>query len=318
MKRLLKDTDRKYRELVERSLDEAGVDLDQATGTDLRWVLMQREPDGTLAREQLIPAADAYLEALGICLSRQTNIHLDLEWRPRKHQGPACFPIAVPDEIWTVAEPEGGLADFLPFFHELGHLEHLGHVRSDLSPAFRMMGDTAGAEAFAFLMQSVVPEPEWMRTILGIEEVPPELTQLAQALDLWCVRRCAAQINYELELYRGDVSMEDMPAYYASLFGEALSVQVTPERYLLGLDQAFYCSNYVRAYMFEACLREYLQEQFGPTWFLSPKAGRWLRAQWATGTESTVEELSQELGFDLGDEKLRSRLLGQPVPAEPS
>ncbi len=304
-----KDTQSTYCERIEEALDGAGIAPSEATDWDLRWTILAPRHTGVFPRERLVAAAEATLAGMGVVLSEQANVRLDLEDRPGKSPRPFCAPVSVPGEVWVVASPRGGWVDFLSFFHELGHAEHFAHTDRKLPGPCRTMGDEALTEAFAFLLQSVVLDPGWLREVLGVETPPQSLFRAGQLLSLWYVRRYAGKILYELELHGGDVRPAEMAPHYARLLGRAVGVRVAPEAYLFDVDDWFYCARYLRAWMLDACLQLHLRERFGPVWFRCPEAGRWLRSLWRRGTELRAEELAAELGLQFGIAPLRDRLL---------
>jgi len=308
----VEDTQSAYRAHLEEALGRVEIAPHGATDWDLRWVMFAPQYMEMFPRERLIPAAEATLSVLGVSLSDQANVHLDLQPRPKKYPRPCCVPISVPGEIWIVASPRGGYADFLSFFHELGHAEHFAGANAELSCAYRVMGDDALTEAFAFLLQSVVLDRDWLRHFLGVEAPPESLFRAGRLIDHWCVRRCVGKIAYELELHGGDGRPAEMGQRYARLVGDAFGIRVSPEAHLFDVDDWFSSARYLRAFMLDACLRLHLRERFGRAWFRSPEAGGWLRSQWQRGTEMTAAELAGEIGFQLGLAPLRDRLLEDP------
>ena len=310
MAEFLNDSEPAYRARIEEVLAGAGSDPGQTTDWELRRAVFAPGYADLFLRGRLVPAAEATLSGLGVTLSQQPNVRLDLEPRPRKYPRPFCVPIAVPGEIWVVASPRGGCVDFLSFFHEMGHAQHFAGTNPELPSAFRIMGDDALAEAFAFLLQSVVLNAEWLEEVLGVEAAPAALLRSGQLIDFWYVRRYAGKIAYELELHGGDGRLDRMDERYSELLGDALDVRVAPEAYLFDVDDWFYCARYLRAWMLESCLQLYLRDRFGRAWYRSPEAGKWLRSLWWRGTELTADELAEECGLHLGLAPLRERLLG--------
>lgn len=313
MAALLDATEEGYRERVSAAFEEAGLDPGEATNGDLRWVILGPRFKDVFSRERLVPAAEVTLRHLGIALEKQHNVKLDLDLRPNKYPRPFCSPVAVPGDLRVVAAPRGGVVDWLSFFHELGHAEHFAHVRADLPVAYRLMGDDAVWEGFAFGLQSVVLCPEWLRRVMGLDAPPPGLMEMGELLELlWYVRRSAGKLLYELELYDADEVEEEMGSRYAEVLGRALAVRVAPEHSLFDMDDRLFYACYLRALMFEAGLRKDLQRRFGETWYFSAEAGEWLRALWSRGTEQRAEEMAEELGMEFGLEVLEQRLLHQP------
>jgi len=307
----LEDSQATYESLLARRLEAAGIPRHQATNADVQWLVLGPRHEQLMSREALLPAAEKTLAALGVSLAGQRAIHLDLEQRPHKHDRPHCIPVSVPDEIRIVASPRGGCVDFLSFFHELGHAQHAAHTHPRLPCAYRLMGDDAVSEAFAFLFQALVLEEQWLREVIGAQQELSDLLEAGRLLDLWYVRRYAGKLAYELELHAAASDPTALASRYSQLLSKAVAVPVPPEHYLFDLDDAFYSSRYLRGWMLEAALREGLRQRFGPVWFNRVEAGEWLRSLWARGKELDAQELAGEVGSILDTAPLRRRLLGE-------
>jgi hypothetical protein len=65
----------------------------------------------------------------------------------------------------------------------------------------------------------------------------------------------------------------------------------------MDVDDGFYVSSYLRAWIFEAQLRSLLKEKYGGRWFSDPEAGKFLRELWSHGQKYDVEELAQMVGY---------------------
>jgi hypothetical protein len=312
MAAFLEDSEQAYLAALTQALEQAGLPPREATAADVTWLVLGPRYQACFPRDKLIPSARATLAGLGIQLARQHNLRLDLEPRPHKHPRPFCSPIAVPAEIVVVASPGDGLVDYLSFFHELGHAEHFGHITPELPVPWRLMGDYAVTEAFAFLFQHIVCEPEWLCTALSLRDAPEDLLAFVHLLDFWCLRLPAGRLLYECELH-GDISpTSGMAVRYVETVGRAVGARVSPQAYLAEVDDGFYCARYLRAWMLEASLRQAMQQRFGPSWFRSAEAGSWLRSLWRRGTELSAEELAQHLHLPLDTQLLRQRFLSHP------
>jgi hypothetical protein len=290
MKLFLEESEELYRGLVEAALGQAGLALAEATTADLRWVIVAPK------HEDLFP------------VEKQKNLHLDLEPRPRKYPRPFCCAIEIPGEVWVVVSPRGGCIDYLAFFHELGHAEHFSHIGADLPIPYRLFGDKAVCEGFAFTLQSIVLEKAWLECLMGLPEAPPDLLAAARLFDLYNARRCAAKLCYELHLHGDNGKPKGRAENYTRWLESATLVKVAPENYLIDLDDAFYCATYLRAWIFDAALRARLRADLGRDWFLSPQAGALLEKYWRRGQSQTAEELEQEMRLSEEAAPLRRRL----------
>lgn len=312
MAAFLDDTEPAYRSRIARALQGAGINPAEATDADLRWLLFAPRHLAAFPCEMLLPAAQATMTRLGLGDAQLDNLHLDLEPRSNKTSRPFCAPVRVPGEVWVVASPRGGWVDYLSFFHELGHAQHLAYTDPGLPFPCRFMGDDAVGETFAFLLQSLVLEPEWLRDVMCADAISGPLFESGQLVDFWHVRRYAGKIVYELELHGTDGPVTEMAVRYAGILTHAMGVRVAPEHYLFDVDDRFYSASCLRAWIFDTCLRRHFRERFGRLWFQCPEAGALLRSLWRRGRELTAEELAEELGLELGLGPLCERLLAAP------
>src|SRR5919197_726939 len=83
------------------------------------------------------------------------------------------------------------------------------------------------------------------------------------------------------------------------LLSDHLMVRYFPEEYLADVDDGFYAAQYLRAWTFEAQLREYLKKEYDEEWFRAPRAGRFIRDElWRQGQKYTADELVRFMGYD--------------------
>jgi hypothetical protein len=67
--------------------------------------------------------------------------------------------------------------------------------------------------------------------------------------------------------------------------------------YLKDVDDSFYCANYIRAWIFEAQLKDHMHQKFGYGWFRQKKAGDFLKELWSYGQKYDPVEILQQLGY---------------------
>jgi hypothetical protein len=289
------DTDHSYAPVLEPQLQRTlGIGIGELRRSDLPRFFRAADLDGEFPASQLMPSFVDTMGGLGIDVASQRGVVLDVEARPNKSPRAFCAPVRVPDEVYLVLAPIGGRDDFAVLFHEGGHTEHYAHVDPDLPFEFRHLGDNAITEAFAFLFQHLVEDPEWLARRLGVVDAT-EIAAHARAHRLVYLRRYAAKLAYELELHGADGVAPTLADRYAELLGSALSVQWPRETFLADVDPGFYCACYLRAWALETHLRRYLRERFGTAWFDSPEAGAALRDLWREGQRLTPDELLAQL-----------------------
>ena len=291
---VLDATERLWEETGDRLFRERlGVSLADARSWDVPRLFRAPDWDKAFPSDAMLPALEATLRDLGIDLSSQENVHLDLEQRPAKSPRAFCSPIEVPDKVMLVIQPIGGRDDWEALFHEAGHTEHYAHVARELPLEARRLGDMAVTEGWAMLMQHLVTEPRWLQRRLDVPHVEALANEGAASL-LYFVRRYSAKLLYEIEFFQAEdaASMKDR---YVELLSEAYRFPAAVENYLSDNDGSFYVSGYLRSWAFEAQLREFLRGEFGNDWFARRAAGDLLRELWALGQGPTAEELLAEV-----------------------
>jgi hypothetical protein len=270
-----------------------GVPLEAARRHDVFRAFRGSDWDEGFPADRMVPALEWTLDGLGIDLSAQGNVQLDLEPRPQKSPRAFCAPIEVPDRIKLVIKPMGGPDDWHAFFHEAGHAEHFAHVSRDLPVEFKRLGDNSVTEGWAMLFEHLVDDPAWLSRRLDFAR-PEDFVEESAVSLLYVVRRYAGKLLYELELH-GDVEVESMRSRYVELLQDATKIEPAPADYLADVDDGFYCTCYLRAWAFHTQIESHLREEFGRAWFTRPEAGSLLRELWAEGQRLTAAELLDQV-----------------------
>ena len=293
-RRLLADTEDLWVETGDRFFrSRTGVGLDEIRIWDVGRAWRGAEWDSAFPPDRMLAALEGTLADLGIDLRAQENVELDLEDRPNKDPRAFCAPIEVPGRVVLVMKPQGGPDDWRALFHEAGHTEHFAHTEASLSTEERRLGDNAVTEGWAMLLEYLTTEPVWLERRLDFPR-PYEFAAEGAAQLLWVVRRYCAKLLYELEFH----SAEDLTALrprYVELLTDATKVEPAAADYLNDIDDAFYASEYLRAWALESQLRSYFRERFGNAWFSRREAGSLLRELWAEGQKPTADELLHEV-----------------------
>ena len=289
------DSEATYRSRLRRYLGDIGVAPAAAERSDLAYLFRSPQFDSRFPPERLLPSLKETLAALGIDLDHQAAVRLDVEARPQKSPRAFCAAIVVPSEIMLVINPHGGQDDYAALFHEAGHTEHLAHADPSLPFAARGLGDNSVTEAFAFAMEHLMYDADWLRQRLGWQDAA-DFVAFKRFYKLFIVRRYAAKLLYEMELHTSD-DPRSKSKRYADLLTTFLGVRFNPADYLFDVDDGFYCARYLRAWAFEAQLRRHLETDFGKQWFRKVEAGARLKRLWSMGQRRPVEELARETGY---------------------
>src|SRR5205814_1945151 len=163
-------TEAAYPGLVDPDLERTvGVRLDALRRSDLVRFFRAEHLDELFPSRGLVDSLRRTLAGLGIDLDTQPNVILDTEQRPTKSPRAFCATPRIPDEVYLVLPPVGGREDYSTLFHEAGHAEHYGCVEPGLEFEFRHLGDNAVTESFAFLLEGLTANPDWLDRVLGAE-----------------------------------------------------------------------------------------------------------------------------------------------------
>ncbi|HEY7150126.1 MAG TPA: hypothetical protein VH391_00415 [Solirubrobacterales bacterium] len=289
--RFLERTEGRYPELMNPRLEKLGLPaLGELRRCDLPRFFRAADLDALYPADRLVASFRSTLSGIGVDLDRQGNVHLDTEARRTKSPRAFCSTPRVPSEVYLVIAPHGGRDDYAALFHEGGHAEHYAHTDPDLAFEFRMLGDNSVTESFAFLMEHLVEDREWMRERLGVADVDAAVAQ-ADAARLALLRRYSAKLAYELELHGGSTDFDEMPGRYAAVLGDALRVPWPRESWLADVDEGFYAACYLQAWALEARWRAAVREAHGESWFERAAAGEWVRGLWRQGQQLDAREL---------------------------
>jgi hypothetical protein len=285
-----------YRELLAWYLKRwVGVQPREARRHDLLRLFRAPEFDGRLPPGALRDAAEGPLRRMRIDPHAGGRIRVDDE--PRSKKTPRAFVATprIPDEVILVVRPGGGPDDYSAFLHELGHALHFAYTDPRLAVEYRRLGDASVTETFAFLFDGLLAERGWLRRFAGVSQ-PKEILRFTAFHKLWFLRRYAAKLDYELLLH-GGTSVTRCAEAYRDLLSGAMLVDWPHELYLADVDPYYYAARYLRAWIFEAQLRECLRERFDEEWYRNDRTGPFLLSLWEQGQRYAVEELAAQLGL---------------------
>ncbi len=287
-------TDKLYREKISELVETIGIDLEEAERHDIAYLLRAKQFDPHFEKGQSLPALRATLNGIGIDLDSQENIIVDTEEREKKTPRAFCAPLDVPNKVMLVTMPMGGYSDYSSLFHEAGHAEHFGNVNPDEPMEYKYLGDNSVTESFAFIFDHLLTDGNWVNEFIRMPNVD-EYIHHAFVEKLYFIRRYGAKLEYEMKLHTEGVP--GMGQVYSSVLEDSLLFKHPEEHYLLDVDDGFYCAQYLRAWIFEAQLKDLMKEKFGEKWFLSHKSGKYLSNMWSVGQKYDVVELAQNEGF---------------------
>ncbi len=280
--------------LLRGRIDVSGRQLAQH---DLSFAARAVDLDGILSAGELW-RVDSFLERLGFEPSAGGRITRDTTHRVGKSSRAYCVALRVPEEIVLVLPNAGGLPQWRALLHELGHALHAATVPIRGNALTRRLGDPSLTEGWAVLLDHLLLNPIWARKVLGASQQDAErVTRTAAAVALSITRRHAAKVKHEIAYHRDDPDAEDV---YVEQMRHATGMTPKLEGRLLDIDPAFYCTRYLRAWMFEAGAHVELRERYDEDWFVNPRAGDQLRRLFAFGNNPDFESfVRRELDVEL-------------------
>jgi hypothetical protein len=268
----------------------------QADRADVEYFLQLNKYADLFPADGAVAAYQALLDKLGIGAEKRKNVEIDDVQRPGKHPRSFCVPIKVPEEIKLSISLRGGPVDYQTMLHEAGHAQHYAWTSATLPVEFKIAGDPAVTEGYAFLFQYLMLDPTWLSELFQVSR-PEDFVRQGWLRKLFAVRRYAAKLSYERVLHTS-AALSEASRQYALWLTEATGFRHSGEEFLYDLDDYVYAANYLRAWLLEAQLREYLKTRFGNRWWKSPKATDFLIDLWNTGESYSAEELASLV--DLG------------------
>ncbi len=293
---LLARTEEMYTDVLKWMLKRVlGVPHAEAKRHDLARLFRGAEFDRFLPPGGIGTAVEAASNSMRIDYRAGGRIQIDAETRQTKTGRAFVAPIEIPQRVILVVRPSGGWGDASAYLHELGHALHFANTDPALAVEFRRLGDPSLTEAFAFLLQGLLLEPGFVRRFLAIPR-DRDVLRLVALHKLYMIRRYSAKLTYERALYDGPPHAQAAETY-RNLVSQAAGAEFPPELYLCDVDPAFYVARYLRAWIFEAQLREELYERFDEEWYRNDRTGPFLLDLWRQGQAPTPERLAVELGL---------------------
>jgi hypothetical protein len=300
---LLTRTDDMYREGLERMVHRhLGLRLDALVRSDAARLFRHHRFDHAFPAGRLVDVAVGQMREMGLDATQAGRVRFDTEEREGKQPRAFCVPVRVPDEVYLVLRPQGGHGDYRTFWHELGHAMHFASVPQDLGFAARWLGDNSVTEGFAMLWDHLTLTRSWLARYVDLSrDQAAELEFEVAVGELFLLRRYAAKIAYELELYRSDLS--SLGDRYVERLSSATGFQYFPGDALIDVDPGFYSARYLRAWQLESMLATHLTDHYDEDWYRNPRAGGFVSDLMERGQSEPADRLAHDavgrpLAFD--------------------
>lgn len=271
---------------------------------DLNNLVRVHEYDTLFPKDDMIKTITSFTQAVGLEIGAGSKIKYDLEARDNKSFRAFCSPVKIPDEIYLVINPMGGVENYSAFLHELGHAMHYAGISKTLPFEYKWYGDNSVTEAYAMTFDHLISNENWLVEFMGKEFSGNTAYFKHRAFnELVMLRGFAAKLDYEIKMNESK-NLHAAPGYYRDILGNAMKVKYSGEMYLTSIDPYFYVARYIRAFMLRANLHAYLSESYGKNWFKSMKTGEFLKELWSTGQKHSADEISKMLGRKLSMQPL--------------
>lgn len=294
-KQFLADTEQDYRTLLAAvSLSRLQLPVEHLRRCDFPRLFDTDEFDKYFRKDKMLTVLELFLGEMGLSLN---GIQVEDSDRPQKNPRAACYAMTVPDDIRLTFRPLGGVENYLGLWHEMGHALHFANTRYS-TWEFQQLGDFATVDAFSFLLDGLLENPQFVEAYLGLSDRDlKRYTALMTLRKLAMIRAQCGEFLYELELHAG---VENPRERYEYWMEQAYGVELEPSdtaRYLLAVEDFLAGADYLRAWMLAAMLEDQLVKRFGDRWFNSKDAGKYLLALWRTGQYYDTEGLVRAIGL---------------------
>ena len=303
----LRDTREMWEDVFRaRVRQQLGIDPRDATRADALALMRAPEFDPYFPSSDMEREIRRQTAEMGVDAHADGRVVFDTAEREGKRSRAFCAPVRVPYEVYLVLRPHGGQADYRTFLHELGHALHFGYTRADLPFEFRWLGDNSITEAYAMLLDHLMHDSGWLLRYTGLgRSALPSFLRAVGFEELHFLRRYAAKLIYEYQLYSGEVSWDSLPDLYVATLSDATLFTYDAADAFVDVDARFYAARYLRAWQLQALIARTLVERFDEDWYRNPRSGPWI-----------VEQLFAEGQRELAQE-LAERVAGEPLSFEP-
>ena len=294
----LRDTQPMWDDVLPEYLrSRLGMTRSEVTRADALALFRAKEFDRFFPPTSMEPSIRKQVRDMGVDPTAAGRILFDTGDREGKRSRAFCAPVRVPNEVYLVMRPHGGQTDWNTFLHELGHALHFAYMRPDLPYEYRWLGDNSITEGYAMLFDHLMQDEGWLKRYTEVG--PANVRTFLRAVgfeELHFLRRYAAKLGYEIELYGGGLSWDALPELYTERLTKATSFRYSPADAFVDVDPRFYAARYLRAWQLQALITETLVENYDADWWRNPRAGPWMcSALFGEGQRELADEQAQRV-----------------------
>ncbi len=288
-------TDSLFRELAEEVVPKlSGLKVDMLRGYDVAFLLETSPYDRYFRKANQLERCEAVLAQMGLTFGNSPR-PLFVRQSGRSISRPATYPVTIPDDIRVVLPSDSGHWATSALLHEFGHALHWLNTE-EREFEFTQLGAGALQEAYAFLIEGLLDEPDIVAKAFGIphSEVGEFLRQRAY-VQLLATRSYCSDLLFEQRVYGGAADLRSVYEEIKRPLGAHGWSEVDREMLYRRLD-GFASAEYLTGWFLAAQLRERLRAEFGDRWFASSAAGDFLKELWKYGTRKSELEIAVMLG----------------------
>lgn len=273
---------------------------------------------------QLLKTYDAAMSNLGIRVSQQANLQVEINVPDESPSRANCFGVNPPDDVRLVGGTCNGVQTYANFWQEVGRAQQFAWTSRDLAaryPEFIHAPDLTTQLGYAFLFRNLLHDSRWLVEHHGVKVSAARIVARSVALlELYEVRLCCSRLEDESAWYEPfALRSEQMAETYATRRTEATGFRYDQATRLLeaGGGSAHHIqenlfavadirssSSELRARLYAAALGEHLRTRYGHRWWASRGACDELIDLWNTGSRYSVEELASLAGLGALDVEL--------------
>lgn len=222
-----------------------------------------------------VPTIEDTLYHLGVDVTRQPNLALEIN-RSLQAGSALAFPVRVPEEIYLVVSPTGGLNAYEQFLRVTGMVLPKLFLSPRAPWAQRRLADHSVAEAFGELFVGLLGNGTWLVDLLSLDDSVNEFVEFYRFRRLYHLRRAAARLITLVDRARGQ---EDYSGVFQRALGfdhcaNSLWVDMGWQRRALAVWQGLQRG---------LQLEHSLLERFGAGWYRDNTATAALRELWSHG-----------------------------------
>jgi hypothetical protein len=253
--------------------------------------------DAVFTDRARMPTLIRVFRDLNIELTDQSSLHLDYAGWPGVH----VLPLDIPSEVRVQQRLIGGWQDYAGALRGLGMAQHLVHTDPSLRFWERWLGDATPTLGYGLLMESLLRDRTWLVGRMDYA-ASDDFRAIAHLAWLFRVRSLAARTLYELRLWAAEPG-GSMSSDFEETLTAATHVRHYPEDYLLGLLDSpwsmFNSAIALRAEVFAAQVRAFLQREFDEEYWRSARAARFIEDElWRPGRRHSADDLLGFMGYE--------------------